>query len=524
LAIHRRRCFEGYSMDPSKNQQIVTNDPWLMDMWESIKRFDDFAANSGMYYDGLDLSFLGVYAIWTGEFSLRNRLVDRDGLSKDDLDRAIRVIVQKKKYPYFDGHATKRPEARQLCLAVCGWTFSREVLLQRCHVLMAKGEYYKAIVIAVMRGFKDLAQELLQTSITAHAIPAWNLGLGAVIACETVGPSQRGLCEWMAEQADDPYLKALLKYFVTGDWKAVTDMQLLPLSDRLGCALKYVDDARLEQFVKMETAKATVAGNIEGLVLTGLSERSVDLFRYYITKFNDLQTAVLALSFAAPLYISSIRFALWRESFLLQLQAWRAFAARTVYIDAHTRRSVARDGSRFSDTPARPVTLRCPHCMGITATNTLRRGVAGKAEIEVPGTIPLMADGRPLPPAPSTAGRAASAALNSGVLCPRCGRRMPHCGVCSQLLGAPDHRRMIPPSVASSVISGSDDSDIRYGSGKALELRSSVAALGEDGLAKQALYCMSCLHVFHGHHARDWFARHRICPVADCACNCGILH
>jgi WD repeat-containing protein mio len=535
LSIQRRRCAEGYSLDPVKNKQIVANDPWLVEMWDTIKRFDNFSASNGMYHDGIDLAFLGVHSIWTGELDLRNRLVERESLTREDVDKAARNIVRVKKYPPFDGHATERLQVRQLCLAICGWTFSRQVLEGRCRMLMSKGEYYKAIVTAVMRGFRDLAQELLQSSIQSQAIPQWNLGLAAVIACESVDQAQRNMCAWMSDQADDPYLKALLKYFVTGDWKAVIDMQILPLSDRLGCALKYVDDDTLDHFIKIQTATATLEGNPEGLVLTGLTQRSVELFKQYIAKFNDLQTAVLALSFAAPLYISSIRFALWRETYLLQLQAWKAFAARTAYIDAHTRRSVSRDGSRFSETPSRPVTLRCSHCMGNLAPHTLRRespanGHTNGHTLTVPGTVPLTTVGRPLPPAPSMGGRPAAAALNSGVICPRCGKRMPHCGVCSQLLGAPDQRRMA--SMAGSMMSGfSDDSDGRVAlmsaaaaaaSGKTAGTAS--ITLSEDGLARQALYCMTCLHVFHGHHARDWFARHRVCPVAECGCSCGILH
>jgi hypothetical protein len=489
LPIQRRRCEEGYSMDAQRNQKIVVNDPWLVEMWDTVKRLDEFARNDGMYYNGIDLAFLGVHGIWTGDFKTRNRLVSRDSFSIAEYNDAIVSIVQKKGYPPFSGHKTKYPATRQLCLALCGWIFSKDMLRGRCQLLMDGGQIYKAIVVAVMRGFKDLALELLKTAIQTKKLQ--NIGLGAVIACESVNDEQREMCSWMAEETDDPYLKALLAYFVSGDWKVVVDIPLLPLSDRIGCAVKYIDDDRLGDFIKVQTGVAVVAGNTEGLVLTGLSERAIDLFRHYISKFNDLQTALLAMSFSCPVYVSDTRFDMWRETYLMQMQHWRAFNERTSYLDLHSRRSKTRSGVRFGTTTSRPVSIRCTHCMAPLAPHTLRKTAPPNPGSTPPGT--LVTTSAPRDP------RLATPAAHSGLVCPHCARAMPHCGICGLLLGGPDPRRV-------------------NGDAAAEMLRR------EDPLARQALYCMTCMHVFHGHHARDWFARHKMCPVPDCQCMCGFLH
>ncbi|KAF2668357.1 hypothetical protein BT63DRAFT_479765 [Microthyrium microscopicum] len=481
LPIQRRRCQEGYSLVPAKNQRIVDNDPWLVDMWGIIQRFEDLAKNDGMYHEGVDLAYLGVYAIWTQDFNHRNRIFGRDSFSSADYNEAVISILQRRGYPSFQGHKTKFPALRQLCLAVCGWAFSKEVLRQKCQILMDRGQYYKAIVVAVMRGFKDLAQDLLRTAIQTKRLQ--NIGLGAVIACESVNEEQRELCSWMAEETDDPYLKALLAYFVSGDWKVVADMPLLPLSDRIGCALKYVDDTRLTEFIKLQTSISAVAGHTEGLVLTGLTDRAVDLFRQYVAKFNDLQTAVLAMSFSCPVYVSDPRFDMWRETYLMQMQTWRAFNERTAYLDAHTKRSSARSGARFGNAPARPLTLRCIHCQGTLAPHTLKRATTNTSTVTQSTTGTLLTVSAPKMPF------SASASAHSGLVCPHCGRAMPHCGICGLLLGAPDPRKV---------------------NGAAAELLAK-----EDALFRQALFCVTCTHVFHGNHARDWFARHKMCPVPD---------
>jgi hypothetical protein len=497
LPIQRRRCEEGYSMDAQRNQKIVANDPWLVDMWDTIKRFDDFARNDGMFHNGIDLAFLGVYAVWTGDFSTRNRLVGRESFTPNEYNDAIRDIVKRKGYPPFTGHKTHYTSTRQLCLALCGWTFSKDILRQRCQLLMDVGQIYKAIVVAVMRGFKDLALELLKIAIQSKKLQ--NIGLGAVIACESVNDEQREMCSWMAEETDDPYLKALLAYFVSGDWKVVVDMPLLPLSDRIGCAVKYIDDDRLGEFIKVQTRVAVVAGNTEGLVLTGLSERAIDLFRHYISKFNDLQTALLSMSFSCPVYVSDDRFEMWRDTYLMQMQHWRAFNERTSYLDLHSRRSKARSGARFGTTTSRPVSIRCTHCMAPLALHTLRKTDPTASGSTPPGTLVTTS-------APRDRDRdrgKESAAARSGLVCAHCSRAMPHCGICGLLLGGPDPRRFLegPNGAAAAEM-----------------------LAREDPLSRQAVYCMTCMHVSHGHHARDWFARHKMCPVPDCQCMCGFLH
>jgi hypothetical protein len=526
LSIYRRRCEEGYSLDAEKNQKIVASDPWLADMWETIQRLDEFTVKDGMYFDGLDLSYLGVYAVWTGDFGTRNRLHNRTTFQSYEFEDAIESIVHRKNYPSFKGHQTQRASARQLCLAICGWTFSRDVLRTRCLKLMDHGQHYKAIVIAVMRGFKDLAQQVLKESIQKKVIH--NIGLGAVIACEVVSDEQRDMCEWMAEETDDPYLKALLAYFVSGDWKVVCDMPILPLSDRLGCAIKYLDDRRLDEFIKLHTASSCISGNIEGLVLTGLTDRAIDLFARYIARHGDLQTAILALSFSCPVFVADPRFDAWRDTYLLQMQTWRAFHPRALYLSAHSHRSAARasKGDRFGDTPSRPVTLRCSHCLSVLAPHTLKKE-AQAPQVLSPNGIPLVANSASqlLETTPQPGAEfARRPAARSGLVCPRCGRAMPHCGICGLLLGAADPARVRATTLNSANSGGS----LNHSGGTGSAANGGLAAINlldeQDPIATQALYCMACLHVFHGHHAREWFARQRVCPVPDCDCMCGILH
>jgi hypothetical protein len=486
LRTQRRRCNEGYLLNPQINKDIVQHDPWLVDMWDMVKRLEEMAKNNDMIASGLDLSYLGIYAVWNNTFGTsQNRVLDEEELTTTRLVDAVVSIANRKGYPTFQSHKTKYGAHRQLCLAICGWTLSKDRLRSYCRRLMDEDEHYKAVVIAVMRGFKDLAQELLRSAIQQKKIS--NIGLGAVIACETVGEEQRELCEWMAEETDDPYLKALLNYFIKGDWKIVADMPQLALSDRVGVALKYLDDKRLGEFIKIRTAEASVSGNTEGLVLTGLTDKAMELFSNYIMKFNDLQTAVLAMSFTCPLYLDDPRFKMWQETYDMQLQTWRAFDERNKYFEAHASRAKSREKRQFGDLEEHPATLRCAHCLQSLAVRTMEKRSDG-AIVAVPAAIRSKENGTWMK----------SAFGKGGQLCPRCYRRTPNCGICGLQLANPDPR------------------GLRSGAAKKLA--------EDDSIARQPMHCMTCTHSFHGNHARDWFARHKTCPVPDCRCMCALLH
>lgn len=502
LHTQRRRCVEGYRLDPDRNKQIVADDPWLVEMWDYIKRFDDLARNDGMRSGGLDLSYLGIYAIWNNSFGKhRNRTFNNGAYETDQFIDAVVSIAQSKGYPPFQGFKTRRPAHRQLCLAICGWTFSKERLRSHCKRLMEQGKHYKAIVIAVMRGFRDLAQDLLKLAIQQRALQ--NIGLAAVIACETVNQEQRDLCRWMMDVTDEPYLKALLAYFVTGDWHIVADMDALALSDRLGVALKYLDDARLDDFIKMRTAQTVIFGNIEGLVLTGLTDRTMDLFWHFVAKFNDLQTAVLAMSFACPLYLTDQRYDAWKETYLMQMQAWRCFDERFRFLTEHAQHCVNQDKKRFVDSTSALAggngiqpKLRCDHCHNALSFRNLKSSPlpasASNATIVEAGRATANGGQIITVSAPNHLPFSRTPAARDGAICSHCGRRMPACGVCGLLLGGPDPKK---PGVQNT----------------------------DDNLAKQSLMCFSCGHGFHGNHAKEWFGKHRECAVTGCGCVCGVL-
>ncbi|KAF2114467.1 hypothetical protein BDV96DRAFT_494606 [Lophiotrema nucula] len=486
LQTHRRRCQEGYSLDCRKNRDIVANDPWLVDAWNLVERLDAHAWDDGMVGSGIDLKYLGIASIWANKLVMYDqRMIDPDAHTSEAVFvEAVQDICTNKNFPPFSGTQTKYPANRQLCLSLCGWNLSKIGLRERCSTLMDEGQYYKAIILAVFQGYKDVALDLLKETIQQKQLQ--NIGLGAVIACDYVNEEQRSMCAWMADMTDEPYLKGLLAYFISGDWHSVVNMTQISLTDRVGVALRYLSDEKLSQFLQFTTAEAVAYGNIEGLLLTGLTDRTMDLFEHYIAKYGDLQSAVLILARACPLWIEDARWSLWKEMYLNQMQVWRTFLERTRFVKEHNLLSVSREGQSLNKPSSPSLTIRCPNCQQNLA---LRKDPKSSRQYLRP--LPSGSKAGPAPRPHPPRGTTTSPAL----ACPNCGVQMPRCGLCMMWLGSPDPAK---PGAAQTLKE-------------------------EDPEARLMVFCMTCTHGFHGHHARDWFARHAMCPVPDCQCMCGLL-
>ncbi|KEQ64757.1 WD40 repeat-like protein [Aureobasidium melanogenum CBS 110374] len=479
--VSRRRCQEGYLFDPTRNIEIVAEDSTLVKLWGTIKRFEDLAQDGGMASETLDLSYLGVSNIWESKLGNGpNRVTSAHNVVPEQFEDVVRDILERHSLPEFMGVRTEKPDQRQLCLALCGWNFSHEHTKERCDYLVKKQRYYEAVATAMFRGRRSIALEILRDLIRERTIQ--NIGLGALIASDSLNDEQREMCRWMEEDATDPYLRSLLTYLASNDWLDVVHKldADIKLSDRVGIAIKHLSDSQISTFLSQTSTSLVNTGNVEGILLTGLSEKSMELFQSYIRRTSDLQTAVLATAFTNPLYVDDPRWEMWKETYFLHMQSWRAFIERTKFSMQHTRRAVTSKGKKLIQPPPRQLALRCAHCQHSLAKEDHNTHTHGNSTAAKGAAQPA---------------RIAGPAASAGTVCPRCGRHLPRCCLCMQWLGTPE------PMRAKEVQSGEKETDV---------------------LSKFITFCASCTHGFHAHHARTWFARHAMCPVPDCRCLCGL--
>lgn len=342
----------------------------------------------------------------------------------------------------------------------------------------------------------------------------------------------------IAKELDDPYARAVLALVSQGDWHDVLAETSLPLRDRVGIALMYLDDEELTDYIGSTTAECIEQGDIEGVVLTGLTEQSLPLFQTYIRKFGDLQTTILALSHTSPRYFSSPLVDHWRESYRSFLNTCRLFLQRVQFDIQSTKLSTPPNRKPLLPPAPRQISLRCNNCDQALDRN--------------PENIPF-------PPAPSPSSTTAFGTTHqgsifgdsrAGTICPKCGRHMPRCVICMLRLGMPD------PSSKGALEAGRKKKGVLAGAGvgvgagvgagagvgvsggagigigttgPAINATGEKSAPGGGGSSSSSgsalddfiTVCRSCWHMSHGSHAEEWFAEHEVCPVPECECRCG---
>lgn len=339
------------------------------------------------------------------------------------------------------------------------------------------------------------------------------------LAASATADSWKMFASELATELHDPHMRAIFAYVSTGDWIEVLDEIGLPLRERIGIALRWLPDSELSNFVETATRAAVLAGDLEGIVLTGLAPRAVDLLQVYINRTGDVQTAALAASFAMPRYFTDHRVAYWVDSYRQLLNSWRTFHARARFDVARGRNSRGRNGAMLLDAPRRQVYVRCANCDRSIAHVSRQHHPAaagptgpGKKDTSKPMTLREKQSSAALSGSGGGGGGGGGAPVTKLTVCPHCKKSLPRCAVCLLTLGT---------AVGSSRRRGGLGCNLgTIGGGGGIVLAASEPADVEEDYDRWFNFCLACNHGMHAGHAKEWFDRHRICPVPDCTCAC----
>ncbi|KAH9898885.1 WD repeat domain-containing protein [Xylariomycetidae sp. FL2044] len=473
------RAKERYLFDYVADRKITSDDPWLRDLWDWIAGADQAALDGGMISQGVDLSFLGVYTLWSDDLGPQRTVRLTEGQGPQDpaaWERCLQMINKRVGGPGYDGVQTKKPAHRQAALRMCGWGRSPNTQFSD-YAKTSPSErtsswHTMAAAQALFGGDSGKAVQILKRASTEY--PEL---LFVSLALQLIGRGDLGLAKEQLDFDDavasktDPYLRAISTLIATNDWQTIANQESLPLRERTYVALRYFDDVALTEWLEKEVEKATEAGDIEGILLTGITDQLVDIFAKYIEKFGDVQTATLVLSICSPKYINDYRCLVWRNAYRAYLQRHHAFLQRTKFETESTKKS-KRNGVPTIKSSSRQIALRCVYC---------------DAEYE----LSKMGPGPPSAAQQGQANPLMTTSINAGVSCPNCGRHLPRCVVCLEVVGIP---RSDKPEAS-------------------LDLQTRVAA-------RFPTFCLKCDHVLHLDHARQWFSRHVECPAPECRCRC----
>lgn len=387
-------------------------------------------------------------------------------------------------FPDFEGIATNKPHHRTLCLATCGLLKTQEELEEDIDGLIEEDEYTNAAAWALFEGMPDRAVELLKNGDKAYLA---FMGMALGIKLQSSNTTSLDSDDWgkilqkHPEMYEDPYLRAIYAFIISGDWAAIANEATLPMKDRIGVALRKLDDDQLTAWLEVQMEEAIKEGDIEAISLCGITDDFVDICAKYVEKFGDYQTPILLLSHCYPRYIEDIRCDAWRKEYCALLHRNQKHILRVLFDQQSAKLSRGRDGARGIKPPPRQVTIRCLNCDLQTANDLANTGgpsssAVGPSTTTNDGRSPLMAAG-----------------VNAGLSCPKCGAHLPRCVVCMEHVGVP----------RSDKPEQSNDPAIRR-------------------MARFPSCCLKCKHILHLDHAVAWFARHVECPVPECRCQCKI--
>jgi hypothetical protein len=243
-----------------------------------------------------------------------------------------------------------------------------------------------------------------------------------------------------------------------------------------------LDDDQFTTWLESEVSQAIVDGDIEGIVLTGITDRLIDILTRYVQKFNDYQTATLLLSICAPRFMDDFRAAAFRNAYRAYLQRHKAFFQRAKFEVESTKRS-KHDGRPTIKPRGRQIALRCVYCDAELSLRQPSHATASGSASPLPGLVSRTVG--------SLHNAFTEKMVSEGISCPNCHRYLPRCVVCLEVVGLSRSDKL--------EMSGDRDAQL---------------------VARFPTFCLKCQHVLHLDHARQWFARHQECPVPECRCKC----
>ncbi|EKM54852.1 uncharacterized protein PHACADRAFT_29989 [Phanerochaete carnosa HHB-10118-sp] len=448
--IMRRRVTHGYGLlSPIHNYSLVVQDDppdsALSQVWLWIHHIQSLLSAPPSALEGYNFSYQGVIGVWEGFRSSRSHMsahqtprISQRGLMLDIPPNPVSNLLLEQHHPRSrsrqgDGrrpkggadtphdefssavstllseklpnHTSWKPAVntnklaqRQLALYMCAWSLAEEDLSHAVRRWEKEHRHTQAACWLVFTKQYHAAVEVLMRS-KAATDEAHHMMSGMLAALAAFGSSGvrnvelRETCERLVVRLQDPYLRAILSHLTsTDDWDEVLGEDLLPLRERLAIALQFLNDKELTAYLRRVLDRCIHDGDIEGLIVSGLTSQGMDILQTFLDASADIQTVSLLTSLN-PARAQEGRTERWLGAYRDLLDEWKLFHHRCQFdID---RGRILNDAIQsgeiqpFRFTPPQMI-LRCNYCnkhltpplpnnLRVRATSRYRLGTADKA-------------------------------------------------------------------------------------------------------------------------------------------------
>ncbi|KAJ8313577.1 hypothetical protein KUTeg_008138 [Tegillarca granosa] len=407
------------------------------------------------------------------------------GVLKLNEENGLRSEVTYNHWEETEGRSSNKLLMKQSkALWLCDWAAiddkeGLEGLLDR---LQETDQYEKAAALAIFNLKIGKAIDILSSCKTSANTEGHSADLNAV-AMALAGYTEERFTLWrrtcvnLLQKVKNSYLRAMFA-FLSSDKdnydEILKDEQCMTVSDRVAFACIYLPDHKLKAYVDDLSRRMRETGNLDGLLLTGLTSEGIDLLQRYVDLSGDIQTAALAAVYSFPCDIAKDeRVRVWIENYRDLLDRWRLWHHRALFDNfRHENDTSLRIPSQAF--------VSCNYCGKTIACN-----------------MTMASRSRPFVTHSSTG--TLSSHKPRTTCCPSCRKPLPRCALCLTNLGTP---------------SGSGLYQMKPNA----EFENKLSSFSD-----WFTWCQTCRHGGHTAHTMDWFKNHKECPVTGCNCKCVTL-
>lgn len=254
-------------------------------------------------------------------------------------------------------------ELRSRALLLCDWIPDIDNVSQTIPIidyLEKEGNYMRAAAIAV---FNMRLQRAVESLTVGAKKSDPNLSSVAMALSGYTGERTsmwREMCQSLKSQLTNPYMKAMFAFLTsesdTSFHEIIKDTNLI-LADRVAFSLLYLPDDKLFQYLS-ETMYALVdSGDLNGILLTGITNDGLSLLQRYIEISSDIQSVSLIVLHSLPSAIcNDPRAQLWVDCYRGMLDCWRLWHQRARFDNLWYSNSVNQMK------PPNHISISCNYC------------------------------------------------------------------------------------------------------------------------------------------------------------------
>lgn len=301
----RRRVENGYGLRPEVNVELMDSTSSIKEFWMYMSRAELLATES--FVLEFDFSYRGALEILAGFPSTSTEI------SQSSYFEALKKFNNQRRLSDFCIAGTKLNEERKAALNGCCGIDWEKSCFSTCERLKLEepGGLELAARHAVLNGKFSEAIVYLQAS-SEERLRLLGPILAAYIVQTEPSTLFESLCRTLSSSSETSWIRALLAFLASKDWREFIDESGLPIKDRIAVALRVLPDVQLLRF--LQDLRGEFENDLEAVRIVGI--RSPKLLSAFLDRTGDIQTVALGIAFIYPIIIQdSKKFERWIQTY-----------------------------------------------------------------------------------------------------------------------------------------------------------------------------------------------------------------